>query len=87
VSWLHADAVTLFAGLVVAVFVAVRLTDSPGSARRAWLAVLGVTLAQGVIGYAQYFTGLPEAVVALHMLGASLLVVTMTWGLLTLRTR
>ena len=87
VSWLHADAVTLFAGLVVAVVVAVRLTDSPGPARRAWLAVLGVTLAQGVIGYAQYFTGLPEAVVALHMLGASLLVVTMTWGLLTLRTR
>jgi len=87
VSWVHADAVTLFAGLVVAVVVAVRLTDSPGPARRAWLAVLGVTLAQGVIGYAQYFTGLPEAVVALHMLGASLLVVTMTWGLLTLRTR
>ena len=87
VSWLHADAVTLFAGLVVAVVVAVRLTDSPGPARRAWLAVLGVTLAQGVVGYAQYFTGLPEAVVALHMLGASLLVVTMTRGLLTLRTR
>ena len=87
VSWLHADAVMLFTGLVVAMLVAVRLVDAPERARRAWLAVLAVTLLQGVIGYAQYFTGLPEAVVALHMLGASLLVVTLTRGLLTLRTR
>ena len=87
VSWLHADAVMLFTGLVVAVLVAVRLVDSPVRARTAWLAVLAVTLGQGVVGYVQYFTGLPEAVVALHMLGASLLVVTLTRGLLTLRTR
>ena len=87
VSWLHADAVMLFTGLVVAMLVAVRMVDGPERARRAWLAVLVVTLAQGVIGYVQYFTGLPEAVVALHMLGASLLVVVLTRGLLTLRTR
>ena len=87
VSWLHADAVMLFTGLVIAMLVAVRMVDGPERARRAWLWVLLVTLAQGVIGYVQYFTGLPEAVVALHMLGASLLVVTLTRGLLTLRTR
>ncbi|MGZ4599578.1 MAG: COX15/CtaA family protein [Oryzihumus sp.] len=87
VSWLHADAVMLFTGLVVATVVAVRLVDAPGRTRRAWTWVLVVTLAQGVVGYAQYFTGLPEAVVALHMLGASLLVVTLTRGLLSLRTR
>ncbi|MGZ4654199.1 COX15/CtaA family protein [Oryzihumus sp.] len=87
VSWLHADAVMLFTGLVVATVVAVRLVDAPGRTRRAWTWVLVVTLAQGVVGYVQYFTGLPEAVVALHMLGASLLVVTLTRGLLSLRTR
>ena len=87
VSWLHADAVMLFTGLVVAMLVAVRLVDAPARTRRAWAWVLVVTLAQGVIGYVQYFTGLPEAVVALHMLGASLLVVALTRGLLTLRTR
>ncbi|MGZ4775795.1 MAG: COX15/CtaA family protein [Oryzihumus sp.] len=87
VSWLHADAVMLFTGLVVAMVVAVRLVDAPRRTRRAWTWVLVVTLAQGVVGYAQYFTGLPEAVVALHMLGASLLVVTLTRGLLSLRTR
>ena len=44
-----------------------------------------MTLLQGAIGYAQYFTGLPEVLVGLHMLGASLLVDTVTLGLMNLR--
>lgn len=87
VSWVHADAVMLFLGLVVAVLVAVRLTDGADRAQRLWLIVLAVTLAQGVVGYTQYFTGLPEGVVALHMLGACLLVVALTFGNLSLRRR
>lgn len=47
-----------------------------------WLrAVIAVALAQGVIGYVQYFTGLPELLVGLHMLGAGAVVVATT-GLL-----
>jgi cytochrome c oxidase assembly protein subunit 15 len=87
VSWLHADAVMLFLGLVVAVLVAVRLTTTEAGPRRAWTAVLVVTLAQGLVGYTQYFTGLPEAVVAVHMLGACLLVAALTFGVLSLRRR
>lgn len=87
VAWLHADAVMLFVGLVLATLVAVRVSDTPSAVQRAWVVVLGVTLLQGVIGYTQYYTGLPEAVVALHMLGASLLVVALTRGLLALRLR
>lgn len=87
VAWLHADAVMLFAGLVVAMLVAVRVSDAPTTVRRAWAAVLGVTLVQGLVGYTQYFAGLPEAVVALHLLGASLLVVALTRAVLSLRTR
>lgn len=89
VSWLHADVVMLFLGLVVATWLAVRLTDRgrPSAAGRSWLAVLGVSLAQGLVGYVQYFTGLPEALVVTHMLGASLLVVALTGGVLALRTR
>ncbi len=49
--------------------------------------VLLVTLAQGVVGYTQYFTGLPEALVAVHMLGACLLVIALTSGVLSLRRR
>jgi cytochrome c oxidase assembly protein subunit 15 len=89
VSWLHADVVMLFLGLVVATWLTARLTAVDGDRRpaRAWLVVLGVALAQGLIGYVQYFTDLPEALVIAHMLGASLLVVSLTAGILSLRSR
>ena len=89
VSWLHADVVMLFLGLVVATWLLARLTSSDGvpGPGRAWLVVLAVSLAQGVVGYVQYFTGLPEALVTVHMLGASLLVVALTNGVLALRSR
>ncbi|MGL5866495.1 MAG: COX15/CtaA family protein [Dermatophilaceae bacterium] len=89
VAWLHADAVMLFLGLVVAVWVAARLTAVDGDPRptRAWRWVLGVSLAQGVVGYVQYVTDVPEALVVVHMLGASVLVVALTGGLLALRHR
>jgi cytochrome c oxidase assembly protein subunit 15 len=78
VSWLHADAVMLFVGLVLAVWVAARLTGTGPAPARAWAAVAAVTVAQGVVGYTQYFTGLPWPVVVLHMLLATLLVVALT---------
>ncbi len=87
VAWVHADAVMLFLGLVLATLVAVRVSDAAAAVQRAWLVVLAVTLLQGFIGYLQYYTGLPEAVVALHMLGASLLVVALTRAMLAMRTR
>ena len=34
---------------------------------------LAIALAQGVIGYAQYLLGVPEALVAAHLLGSSIL--------------
>ena len=86
VAWLHADVVMLFVGLVVAVLVAVCLTSSSDRAKATWRGVLLVTLLQGAIGYVQYFTGLPEVLVGLHMLGASLLVVTMVLGVMNLRS-
>lgn len=36
-------------------------------------ALLGVALAQGLIGYVQYFTGVPVLLVGLHIAGAALL--------------
>jgi cytochrome c oxidase assembly protein subunit 15 len=77
-SWVHADAVWLFVGLVVALLLTLSLTgDRPVALRRArWLLV--VTLAQGAVGYTQYALDLPIALVSAHMLGASLLVVAVT---------
>jgi cytochrome c oxidase assembly protein subunit 15 len=87
ISWLHADAVMLFLGLVVAMVVATSLLSSTGASREWWRWVLLVSLAQGLIGYTQYLTGLPETLVLLHMLGAAMLTVTVTAGILTLRRR
>ena len=87
ISWLHADTVMLFVGLVVAVLLAVHLTSSDPRPRRVWHAVLGVTVLQGLVGYTQYLTGLPEVLVMVHMLGASLLAVSLTYGVLSLRKR
>lgn len=97
ISWLHADAVMLFIGLAVAVWLACRLTaasaeDAPdgaalGGPTTAWTLVLAATLAQGVIGYAQFFSGLPAVLVLIHMLLAALFAAAVTNGVLALRRR
>ena len=85
VSWLHADAVMLFVGLVVAMWLAARLTGATSAPARAWAGVFAVTVAQGVVGYTQYFTGLPWGVVLVHMLLATLLVVALVRAMVRLR--
>jgi len=73
VSQLHADAVFLLLGLTVALLVTLYATDSPIRVKRAARDLLVVQLVQGVVGYVQYFTGLPVVLVLLHMLGAVLI--------------
>ena len=69
---LHADGVFLLIGLSVALWFAARALGAPRAVARAVLGLIVVELSQGVIGFVQYFTGLPVAVVAAHMLGACL---------------
>ncbi len=73
VSQLHADVVFLLLGLTVALLVALAATDAPDRLRRAARDLLLVQLAQGLVGYVQYFTDLPIALVLVHMLGAVLI--------------
>ena len=87
ISWLHADAVLLFLGLAVGLYVALRITDAPRGATRWSGAVLVVTLAQGALGYTQYALAVPAGLVWAHMLGACLTVVTVTGVQLALRER
>ncbi len=60
---------------------------APDAVLHAGYRVLGVTLAQAAIGYLQVATGLPIALVNLHMLGAALLVTVLTLFAGRLRTR
>jgi cytochrome c oxidase assembly protein subunit 15 len=84
----HAAAVWVFVAALAALLVTVLRAKPPLPLVRRWvLILLGVTLAQGVIGYVQFFTGLPEILVGAHMLGAALLIVSTTRMVLTLRVR
>ena len=87
VSQLHAGLVLLLLGLTVGCAVALRTTGAP---RRSVVAVqwlLGVEVAQGMVGFIQYAADLPVVLVGLHLLGASLVAATATWTLLSIRDR
>lgn len=86
-SQFHADGVFLLLGLTVALVFALRATDAPRRVRRAAAALLGIELAQGLIGYVQYFTGLPELLVGAHLLGACLVWMAVVHLWLTSTTR
>ena len=75
VSWLHADSVIALVALTFALLLVVKVSEDV-SHRSLIMRKVGlfffICLAQGLIGYIQYFTGLPEALVAAHLLGADL---------------
>jgi heme a synthase len=89
IAKLHAAAVWAFLAVLVALLVVLARRGSEGPVgarrRRAAAVLVVVTLAQGAIGYVQYFTGLPEVLVGLHMLGAALLTASVAWTVTTLR--
>ncbi|HET6876733.1 MAG TPA: COX15/CtaA family protein [Jatrophihabitans sp.] len=69
---LHADVVMILIGLTVGLVVLVRAVRVDPTIRRAADVLLGIELAQGVIGYTQYFLHVPPLLVGVHMLGACL---------------
>ena len=67
--------------------VALSVVPSPAAARRrAWL-LLAIAVAQGALGYVQYFLGIPELLVGLHVLGATLVWITVLFVPAALRSR
>ncbi len=71
VSQAHADLVFLLVGLSVALWFALRAVGAPPAAVRAAGVLVAVELAQGLVGFVQYFTQLPVLLVGVHMLGAA----------------
>ncbi|MBU4214425.1 MAG: COX15/CtaA family protein [Actinobacteria bacterium] len=81
----HAGAVWAF--IAVSVVLLLRVRRAGGAPRRWAVTVLVVAAAQGGIGYVQVATGLPIALVNLHMIGAALLAAAVTRFATTLRRR
>ena len=84
-SQLHADLVFLFVGLTLGLLFTLMAAGGPPAARSAVVVLLGVEVAQGTIGFVQYFTDLPVVLVGFHMLGAALVSACVTWALLRVR--
>ena len=74
VSWLHADLVIALVVLTLILWLITRVSQNKVIHRYLSIFLL-ISLSQGLIGYVQYFTGLPEILVAAHLLGA-----TMVWA-------
>lgn len=72
-SWIHADLVIALLGITLALLIALNLSEVPETKAEMGRSVqlfLVVSLAQGALGYIQYFTGLPELIVGFHIFGA-----------------
>ena len=67
---LHADFVIALVVGTISLWLLLRVTKRP--VPRSYFYFVGAVLLQGLIGYVQYFTGLPEVLVALHLLGSGL---------------
>lgn len=74
VSWIHADLVIALIVLAVMLLLIAHQSRMSLLVRRIGIFLL-IAFSQGVIGYIQYFTGLPEALVAAHLIGS-----TLVWG-------
>jgi cytochrome c oxidase assembly protein subunit 15 len=87
VAQLHADLAWVVVALTAALWFVLRAVDAPIGPRDRSRDLFLVLMTQGVIGYVQYFTHLPEAVVGLHMFGASIIWIALLRLLLSVRER
>jgi cytochrome c oxidase assembly protein subunit 15 len=69
VAWLHADAVIALFGITFGLYVVHGVSSST---KRRLKIFLVIALGQGVIGYVQWFSDLPELLVGLHLVGSTL---------------
>lgn len=83
----HAITAWVVCALAVAMWLVLRVVDAPDDTRARARDLLIVLLVQGAIGYVQYFTHVPEALVAAHMLGSALMWIAVVRLALSLRER
>jgi len=84
---LHSTLALFLIGVVISLAVALHALDVPERVRKAARLLVVVLVLQAVVGYAQYFTHLPAALVELHELGATVLVIGVVQFFLALTHR
>ncbi|MBG0856227.1 heme A synthase [Streptomyces spinoverrucosus] len=87
VTKLHAVLAWIVVTLTFALWFVLKAVDAPRGPLNRTRDLFLILLAQGVIGYAQYWTDLPEILVGLHMLGSCLVWIAVLRVALSLRER
>ncbi|MET8959423.1 COX15/CtaA family protein [Streptomyces sp. NPDC004074] len=87
VAKLHAVLAWIVVTLTFALWFVLKAVDAPAGPRHRTRELFLILLGQGVIGYVQYFTHLPEFLVGLHMFGSCLVWIGVLRVLLSLRER
>ncbi|MCX4232751.1 COX15/CtaA family protein [Streptomyces ortus] len=87
VTKLHAVLAWIVVTLAFALWFVLKAVDAPRGPLHRTRDLFLVLLAQGAIGYVQYFTDLPEVLVGLHMFGSCLVWIATLRVLLALRER
>ncbi|MGW0880695.1 COX15/CtaA family protein [Streptomyces sp. NPDC002671] len=87
VSKLHAVLAWIVVTLTFALWFVLKAVDAPKGPLDRTRELFLILLGQGVIGYTQYFTHLPEALVGLHMFGSTVMWIWVLRVLLSLRER
>ncbi|MFD3522901.1 heme A synthase [Streptomyces sp. NPDC058653] len=83
----HAATAWVVCALAIAMWLVLRVVDAPADTRARARDLLLVLLSQGVVGYVQYFTDVPEILVGVHMLGSALTWIAVLRLALSLRER
>ena len=73
VARIHSGAMWIFLILTIATLVVLRRNGAPGQVDRQARVLVGAIVLQGIIGYTQYFTGVPPWLVILHVFGSVLI--------------
>ncbi len=87
IAKLHAVLAWIVVTLTFALWFVLKAVDAPKGPLHRTRELFVVLLLQGALGYLQYFTHLPEALVALHMLGSTVMWIWVLRVLLSLRER
>ncbi|MEZ5376558.1 MAG: COX15/CtaA family protein [Acidimicrobiales bacterium] len=82
---LHSLAAWVCVALVITLVLRLQSSGPPEISKLASLS-LGALIAQGAVGYLQYFTGVPAALVELHVLGSVVVFSALLWTHLSLFT-
>ncbi|MFG3255564.1 heme A synthase [Streptomyces sp. NPDC048172] len=87
VAQVHADLAWVVVALTLALWFVLRAVDAPVGPKRRTRDLFIILMCQGAIGYVQYFTDVPELLVAAHLLGSTAVWIGVLRVLLSLRER